>query len=99
MVAESSMKPFTNYSGFKPRDNILHIGLPNRTDINTTPSSEDKLQRSLRKSHLTNHSSQDHLDLRNNLHVPNMQAAQASFKSMNPLTTIMAASLQKQTAI
>jgi len=77
MVAESSMKPFNNlHSLHRPGDGM------DRTDINTTPSSADKLQRSLRKSHLTNHSSHDHFDLPN---IPNLQLS-SSVKSLNPLS-------------
>jgi hypothetical protein len=91
MVAESSMKPFANL-------NSLHrpgYGM-DRTDINTTPSSADKLQRSLRKSHLTIHSSHDHFDLPN---IPNLQLS-SSVKSLNPLSgpnPLMAA--MKQSAL
>ena len=38
MMAESSMKPFANNSNKKQNESIM-----DRTDINTTPSSADKL--------------------------------------------------------
>ena len=91
MVAESSMKPFTNVNGLHRLGDRM-----DRTDINTTPSSADKLQSSLRKSHLTNHSSHDRFELPN---IPKLQLS-SSIKSLNPLTgpnPLMAA--MKQSAL
>lgn len=49
LIAESSMKPFANNSHSKPSS----FEALERTDINTTPSSADKLQQSVRKSNIS----------------------------------------------
>jgi len=52
MMAESSMKPFANNSNIMPNESL------ERTGINTTPSSADKLQHSIRKSNISAMSNQ-----------------------------------------